>query len=238
MLIYNRLKKSGLNRKLFFFMLLMTLSMTQTKLRAQKSDVGNWIIYFGNQQINKRWNWWNEMQYRNFNFIGDLEQLVFRTGIGYNLTENNNNVLLGYAFVYAEPYIPGTDQKTSRTENRIYEQFITRQNFGRVFIQHRYRIEERFRESDFSMRFRYFLSFNIPINQKVIQKDVFYFSAYNEIFLRTDKPVFDQDRIYGAIGYAINNYLRLETGMMYQIFEDGNKLQFQFVFMNNIPFKK
>jgi len=178
------------------------------------------------------------MQYRNFNFIGDLEQLIFRTGIGYNLTENNNNVLLGYAFVYSEPYIPGTDKKTSRTENRIYEQFITRQNFGRVFIQHRYRIEERFIESDFSMRFRYFLSLNIPINQKVIQKDVFYFSAYNEIFLRTTAPVFDQDRIYGAIGYAINNYLRVETGMMYQIYEDGNKLQFQFVFMNNIPFKK
>jgi hypothetical protein len=79
---------------------------------------------------------------------------------------------------------------------------------------------------------------NIPINQKTIQKDVFYFSAYNEIFLRTTKPVFDQDRICGAVGFAVSNYLRLETGMMYQIFEDGNKLQFQFVIMNNIPFKK
>ena len=231
-------KISGLDNTFFPFVFLICLSFTQMKSYAQKSDIGNWIIYFGNQQINKRWNWWNEMQYRNFNFIGDLEQLVFRTGIGYNLTENNNNVLLGYAFVYAEPYIPGTDQKTSRTENRIYEQFITRQNFGRVFIQHRYRIEERFFTSDFSMRFRYFLSLNIPINQKVIQKNVFYFSAYNEIFLRTTEPVFDQDRIYGAVGYAINNYLRLETGLMYQIFENGNKLQFQFVFMNNIPFKK
>ena len=229
---------SGLKRKLFFFILLMALSMTQTRLFAQKSDIGNWIIYFGNQQINKRWNWWNEMQYRNFNFIGDLEQLIFRTGIGYNLTENNNNVLLGYAYIYSQPYVPGSNAKTSSNENRIYQQFITRQNFGRVFIQHRYRIEERFIASAFSMRFRYFLSFNIPINQQVIKKDVIYFSAYNEIFLRTNEPVFDQDRIYGAVGYAINNYLRLETGMMYQIFEDGNKLQFQFVFMNNIPFKK
>jgi hypothetical protein len=228
----------GLNNKALLLLILIYLSAAQNKLRAQKSDVGNWLIYFGNQQIDKRWNWWNEMQYRNFNFIGDLEQLVFRTGIGYNLTENNNNVLLGYAFVYSEPYIPGTDQKRSVTENRIYEQFITRQNFGRVFIQHRYRIEERFIASDIRMRFRYLLGLNIPINQKIIQKDVFYFSAYNEIFLRTNTPVFDQDRIYGAVGYAINNYLRVETGMMYQIFEDGNKLQFQFVFMNNIPFKK
>lgn len=227
-----------LNNRLLIVLCTLFLSTICTGLYAQKSDVGNWLIYFGNQQINSRWNWWNEVQYRNYNFIGDLEQLVFRTGIGYNLTENNNNVLLGYAFVYAEPYAPGTDKKTSHTESRIYQQFITRQNFGRVFIQHRYRIEERFVASDFRMRFRYLLGFNIPFNQKVIRKDVFYFSAYNEIFLRTNKPVFDQDRIYGAFGYAFNNYIRLETGMMYQIFENGNKLQFQFVFMNNIPFKK
>jgi hypothetical protein len=227
-----------LKNKFFCSLVWTILFMMHGRLYAQKTDVGNWLIYFGNQQINKRWNWWNEMQYRNYNFIGDLEQLVFRTGIGYNLTENNNNVLLGYAFIYAEPYISGTDQKTSQTENRIYEQFITRQNFGRVFIQHRYRIEERFIASDFRMRFRYFLSLNIPINMESIKKDAIYFSAYNEIFLRTNKPVFDQDRIYGAFGYAINNYLRLETGMMYQIFENGNKLQLQFVFMNNIPFKK
>jgi hypothetical protein len=229
-------KGFALSKNVFAFIFLMALSIGQNRLCAQKSDIGSWYLYFGNQQINKRWNWWNEMQYRNFNFIGDLEQLVFRTGIGYNLTENNNNVLMGYAFIYSEPYISGSDEKTSLTENRIYQQFITRQNFGRVFIQHRYRIEERFIASDFRVRFRYFLGFNIPINQEVIKKDVFYFSAYNEIFLRTNTPVFDQDRIYGALGYAINNYLRLETGLMYQIFEDGNKLQFQFVFMNNIPF--
>lgn len=231
------IEKFALDKKAFIFLFLIALLVFRTRVSAQKNDIGSWFIYFGNQQINKRWNWWNEMQYRNYNFIGDLEQLVFRTGIGYNLTENNNNVLLGYAFIYSEPYIAGTDKKTSLTENRIYEQFITRQNFGRVFIQHRYRIEERFIASDVRVRFRYLLGLNIPINQEVIKKDVFYFSAYNEIFLRTTEPVFDQDRIYGAVGYAINNYLRLETGLMYQIFENGNKVQFQFVFMNNIPFK-
>ena len=221
-----------------FFVFTMTLSISPVKINAQNSEVGNWFIYFGNQRINKRWNWWNEVQYRNYNFIGDLRQLVFRTGLGYNLTENNNNVLLGYAFVYSEPYTPGTDKKTSNSSNTIYEQFITRQNFGRVFIQHRYRIEERFfANHDFGMRFRYFLSFNIPLNNEVIEHKVVYLSAYNEIFLRSREPVFDQDRIYGAVGYAISNFLRLETGLMYQIFENENKLQFQIVFMNNLPFK-
>ena len=39
---------------------------------AQKSDVGNWFIYFGNQPINKKWNLQNEVQYRNYNVVGDM----------------------------------------------------------------------------------------------------------------------------------------------------------------------
>jgi hypothetical protein len=97
---------------------------------GQKSNFGNWLIYFGNQAINNKWNWYNEVQCRNYNFIGDLEQLVLRTGIGYNLTENNNNVLLGFAYIYSEPYVPNSQQKTSNNTYTIYQQFITRQNFG------------------------------------------------------------------------------------------------------------
>src|SRR5690349_13309117 len=85
--------------------LLITLMLSSSGIcYAQKSDVGTWFIYFGNQQINKRWNWWNEVQYRNYNFIGDLQQLLLRTGIGYNISENNNNVLLGYAFINSQSY--------------------------------------------------------------------------------------------------------------------------------------
>ena len=43
---------------------------------AQKNEVGNWFIYFGNQKINDKWNWHNEIQYRNFNPVGDIEQLL------------------------------------------------------------------------------------------------------------------------------------------------------------------
>ena len=135
-------------RHLIFTLCIFLLTETSY---AQKTDVGNWFIYFGSQQLNKKWNWWNEVQYRNFNFAGDLEQLLLRTGIGYNLTENNNNLLLGYAFIYAEPYIANTNEKGSTQEHRLYQQFITRQKFGRVFIQHRYRLEERFLV-DFELR--------------------------------------------------------------------------------------
>ena len=124
-------------------------------------------MYFGNQKISKNWSWHNEVQYRNYNFIGDLNQLILRTGIGYNLTENNNNILLGYGFIQTQKYISNSDEKVGTNEHRVFQQFITRQNFGRIFMQHRYRIEERFLPNDFQLRFRYFLSTNVPINKKM-----------------------------------------------------------------------
>lgn len=62
------------------------------------------MIYFGNNKLNEKFNIHNEVQYRNYNAVGDLEQLLLRTGLGYNLTPNNNNLLLGYGFIRSENY--------------------------------------------------------------------------------------------------------------------------------------
>jgi len=218
------------------YSLLLALILFTNFTNAQKTDTGNWFIYFGNQAIDKKWNWHNEVQYRNYNFAGDTQQLLLRTGIGYNLTENNNNILLGYGFINSQNYIPGTDNKAQNNEHRIYQQFITRQNFGRVYLQHRYRIEERFLKDDFQIRFRYFLALNVPINKPKMEDNAFYISAYNEIFINAESPTFDRDRVYGALGYVINKNFRVEAGFMRQIQEKTGRNQFQIVIYNNIPF--
>jgi Protein of unknown function (DUF2490) len=216
---------------LLFFVFVFNIS------NAQKSNTGNWFIYFGNQAINKKWNWYNEVQYRNYNFAGDLQQLILRTGIGYNLSENNNNILLGYGYIDSKRYpTPNVDVKTSTVEHRLYQQFITKQNYKPFFVQHRYRLEERFLQSDFQMRFRYFLAVNIPLNNKTMVKNTIYASAYNEIFLNTEKPIFDRNRLYGAVGFMFNKYIKAEIGIMAQTQENTNRNQFQIVVFNNLPF--
>lgn len=221
--------------KLQSFCVLLVLFLTANG-NAQSTDIGNWFLYFGNQKINNRWNWHNEGQYRNYNFAGDLEQLLLRTGIGYNLTENNNNILLGYAYVHSEPYIAGTDEKTNTNEHRIFQQFITKQQFERVNIQHRYRFEQRFIEDNFKMRLRYFLSLNVPINKKAMDKKAIYASAYNEIFINTEGNYFDRDRIYGGLGYCFSKSLKMELGVMSQIQQNSSRTQFQIMFFNSLPF--
>lgn len=215
---------------LVFFVVAGTFSF------AQKSDLGAWYMYFGNNKINKKLNFHNEIQYRNFDGIGDLEQLLIRTGLGYDLTENNNNVLLGYGFILSRPYSNG--EKTENIEHRIFQQYITKQKFGRFYLQHRYRLEERFLQDDFRMRFRYLLGLNIPINNKEMLPKTLYASVYNEIFLNMNSPTFDRNRVYGALGYVINKNMRIEAGYMNQIQENKNRGQIQIGFYNTIPFTK
>ncbi|MDG1334157.1 MAG: DUF2490 domain-containing protein [Crocinitomicaceae bacterium] len=193
---------------------------------SQESDLGNWIIYFGNKKINSKFNWHHEVQYRNYNAIGDLEQLLLRTGIGYNLTEKNNNLLLGYGFIRSENYIPLAEDKAIVNEHRVYQQFITKQSFGRVKVQHRYRLEERWvDDSDFKLRFRYFLALNVALNHNDMIDNTVYLSAYNELFINHQNSLFDRNRLYGGVGYKLNSLVRFELGYMNQFFGSANRDQ-------------
>jgi Protein of unknown function (DUF2490) len=219
-----------------FYKILLVYLLFTNVIYSQKSNIGNWLIYFGNQKINSKFNWQNEIQYRSYDFITDTNQLLLRTGIGLNLSENNNNILIGYGFINTQKYIPNAENKLNINENRIYQQFITKQNFNNLFIQHRYRLEERFIANDFQLRLRYFLGINIPINKKILEKNAIYISTYNEIFINTEKPIFDRNRLYGALGFVIDKNFKIEAGFMAQTLENSNRNQFQIVIFNNLPF--
>ena len=205
---------------------LVTMLMLPIFTTAPDSNFGNWMIYFGNKQLNSKWNLHHEVQYRNYNAIGDLEQLLLRTGLGYNLTDNTN-ILMGYGYILSENYIANTDEKFQINEHRIYQQLITKQKFKNITIQHRYRFEQRFVEDDFKLRFRYFLGVNAPLSKKETNK--WYLSAYNELFINTESSVFDRNRLYGGLGYKISNSVRMELGYMNQFFETSSRDQFNII---------
>ena len=218
--------------KLFVNKIVLTISfcLAGIALYGQDSDLGNWLIYFGNKKIDNQWNWHHEVQYRNYNAIGDLEQLLLRTGIGYNLSENNNNLLFGYGFILSENYIENSDDKQSVDEHRVFQQFITRQAFGRVSVQHRYRFEQRWIENqDFRLRFRYFLALNVALTKPTVTDGTAYLSAYNEIFLNSEGRIFDRNRLYGGIGYRLNKQLRFELGYMNQFLNNANRDQINLI---------
>jgi len=227
----------SMNKKLSVLMAALAfMLMLPTLTQAQDSDFGNWLIYIGSKKLNSKWNLHHEIQYRNYNAIGDLEQLLLRTGIGYNLTENNNNLLLGYGFIASENYVGDSDDKNMVNEHRIFQQFTAKQKLGAIGLTHRYRFEQRFVESDFKARLRYFLALKIPLAKakkveegEEQQPSKFYLSAYNEVFLNTQFSVFDRNRVYGGLGYQLNKNVRIEAGYMNQIFEASSRDQFNLI---------
>lgn len=214
--------------KNIFLLVLIAIFFAPKISNAQDSSLGNWLIYIGNKKIDEKWNIHNEVQYRNYNAAGDLEQLLLRTGLGYNVTKNSN-ILLGYGYILSENYIDDTDDKVTVNEHRIFQQFTTKQNIGKVGLSHRYRFEQRFVEDDFKLRLRYFLGVNIPLQYKEDGKNPLYLSMYNEIFLNTKSSVFDRNRVYGGIGYKFSKNLKLELGYMNQFFESSGSDQINLI---------
>ncbi len=196
---------------------------------SQESNLGNWLIYIGNKKLNNTWNIHHEVQYRNYDAVGDLEQLLLRTGLGYTFNESKNNILLGYGYILSENYIGDTNEKATVNEHRVFQQFTSKQNIGKLKMNHRYRFEQRFVEDDFKMRLRYFLGFNYPLQNKEDGKSPLYLSAYNEVFLNTESDVFDRNRVYGGLGYRFSENLKLELGYMNQFFENSGRDQINII---------
>lgn len=214
------------------YLLMLFTALNITNFKAQKSDTGNWVMLFGNEKLNDKFNVHYEVQYRDYAFLGDLNQWLLRTGIGYNLSENNNNLLLGYAYVHSHNYDSQQNIK-QLDEHRIFQQFITKQKFGRIALNHRYRIEERFLEPKMQVRFRYQLGVNIPFNNKSLVKNTWYANIYDEIFINAKKDAFDRNRLYGGIGYVVNDKIRVEAGFMNQSTSSVSRNQAQIGFYLN-----
>lgn len=199
---------------------------------SQEDELGNWWIYFGNKELSDRWDLHHEVQYRNYNFIGDLEQLLIRGGVGYHLTENNNRILVGYGYINSENNPEDGGALISTDEHRIYQEFTTSHSIAMLKLSHRYRFEQRFVEDqDMKTRFRYFLAPTLPLTSDEDKNLQWYASAYNEIFLvpGDESLTFDRNRLYGGAGAEIKPGLKVEAGYMNQFFENGGRDQLNII---------
>ena len=203
--------------------------------QINEDKLGAWYMYFYNASFDKGpWGVQGDIQHRNFNSFGDLEQLLLRSGLTYKPQNTNIKFTLGYGHITTGTY---GDSESTTQESRIYQEALYPVKFGkRFYTNHRFRYEQRFVENqDFRTRYRYNLFLNIPLNQHIMDKNTIYLAFYNELFINGERNIgdnkkvefFDRNRLYIALGYFIKKQLKVQLGMMTQTTNNVEKNQLQ-----------
>ena len=221
-----------------FCLILISLLLLFSKngnAQINEGKLGAWYMYFFNTTFKEsRWGIQGDLQFRNWNIGGDLEQLLVRSGLTYEPKNATIKLTLGYGNITTGSY--GADNSTT-AESRIYQEALWPVKFGnRVYTNHRFRYEQRFVENQaFRTRFRYNLFLNVPLNKPSMDEKTLYLALYNELFINGERnigdgksvAVFDRNRLYGALGYIIKKGLKVQLGVMNQTTDSWSKNQLQ-----------
>lgn len=222
------------------FIFIFFIGFSQKEIVSQHHA---WAMYFGNHKLNKNWGIHSEYQWRRSEYFNSWQQSLLRIGVDY-YANNGVQITAGYGWIKSFPY---GKQPISyvNNEHRVWQQFIIKNNFSRLEIQHRYRLEQRFIElkklnSDdkyeqdsfiFRQRIRYRFLVNIPLNNKEMIDNTLFLSLYDELFVGfgkgIGKNVVDQNRLYGALGIRFNKNFNIQMGYLNQfiIKSDGIKME-------------
>lgn len=214
---------------------------------GQKADQTNsWMVYTGNHKMSSSLGIHTEVQVRRSDFLNEWMQLLLRVGCDYSISKNAL-ISAGFAYVDTWPYGKFAEEANPKynhyrfIEHRAWEQFITKQQLGRFYMQNRFRLEQRWIESktlDISVneyvrdkflyrnraRFRYMVQ--VPINKKELSENTFFFQFSDEIFINfgpnIKMNIFDQNRLYGGFGWQFKPGFNVQLGYLNQFIEKSD----------------
>lgn len=195
-----------------------------------EDQLGAWYMYFGTNTLSDKFSLHSEAQFRYYEVSGRFNQLLLRTGLNYHLNASAI-ATLGYGYIatdgsYAEP-----PAETNAIEHRIFQQFILKNTVGKVAVEHRYRLEQRFLDfrpgTDLEHRARYRLQLTLPLS------GAFFLNFYDEVFLNFQDEIFGQNRAYAALGIKLSATSSLQLGYLKNHFRNAHFDRFQLgVFFN------
>jgi len=208
----------------------------QSKAQEDQDELGSWYMYVFNTSFNdSKWGFQGDIQHRNFNILGDLQQIMLRGGINYKPKNTPLKLVLGYASITT-----GTQGSSDEifAENRFYQETSFAVKLGKkIYSNHRFRYELRFVDDhNTRTRYRYNLFINIPLKGEMIVAKTPYIAFYNELFINGQRNIgmgrtvefLDRNRLYSAFGYMFRQGLKVQFGLMRQTTNLTGKNQLQF----------
>lgn len=209
------------------------LLMFSSVLYGQKKVVRQDLLWYGvytTININEKWYFQNELQERHYINPTAQHQFVFRGHIHRYLGASGWESSMGMCLFLQNPNDPKASIKLTVPELRPHLEFACKQKFMRLTFDHRIRAEARFfhninstatsLSSGYSFgnfRFRFHFQLTVPI-LKVADKRFLKLKVSDEVHINAGRNivtnVFDQNRVYGGIGYDVSPNLTVEAGYL------------------------
>ena len=97
--------------------LLLLLFLAPFSAFSQSDEMGNWMMYFGQNKIKDCWSIHTEVQYRNHTLAPvNIEQLLLRGGLNYNLAPH---ALVTAGYGYVSSYDEGDSSTHTTQKNNL-----------------------------------------------------------------------------------------------------------------------
>ena len=207
---------------LIFLSFVLPVAVLGQTEKVVNQKVQTWISINTVTKFSEHWGVSADAHIRTEDFLGENNFYFLRGGLTYIPTKKLS-LTAGYAHLWLAPSNP--DWSTYSDENRFYVQGNLNTTAGKVGMLQRIRIEERWQEkivndqetdnNRFTTRFRYLLSFNIPIFKK---KTLPLLVVSDELLLHFGKEViyntFDQNRFFVGIKQKIDPKWSFDFGYM------------------------
>ncbi len=206
--------------------------MAQTSAIHAQEVHGNpnvWYLLLANHHLTDQWNIGTELHMRYDDWMSDKEQFLFRPYVDFNTRKSPNVVYtFGYTYIKTFPY-GDYPVAIDKPENNIWEQVTFKHQYGKLQVQHRYRLEQRWQRdivynpvddtysldgNTFGNRFRYRLTLTQPLSDKV------FINAFDELWIKGDKALraitYDRNWLYVALGYHLTPDISLQLAYLHQ----------------------
>ena len=226
-----------------------TFCFAQPAGREVVTQSAEWFAVTSMVKVHKRVSIMVEGQFRYVKAF-DPMQFQFRVAPEISLNKHWSVVPLGYVYTWNEKYGEQPAHFVNN-EHRFWEQVSFRHSYGRFFMSHRGRLEQRYIQvhseeegrvinhgyDQFLQRIRYRFMTNIPLNKRTMEAGTVYASLYDEVMYSWGKDLSfnepDQNRIFAGAGYHFTKLVALQAGLFYQMLIKSNGTKQE----NNVGFQ-
>ena len=199
---------------------ILLISLTNYSCKAVENDLGLWTPVFITLPINKRFSSQLEINPRLQDNVTQFHQLFIRPALTYHLSDKLS-LTQGYSWnPLFHPF---------KNNQRIWQQVQLSNDFSKLKLGNRFRLEERFIEnvSGVPIRGRYRIGTWIPLDKE----KKWTFVTWDEIFVnfnsRSHGPQggFDRNWLFAGINKKISENVNLEGGYMFQYINNRSPKQ-------------